>query len=353
MTMGDQEDVDATMEDDYDEEADGDFDAGNVSDQINSSSSEEDDDQIPSTKQGRPKSRFRAKDKGKSQPEPLELDSGDEATIQERKRAKRKQQQKGQDEPGDNSDIEEQGWRARTRAMREKDQVEKKKSRLASVKGSTVDVDQMWEAMNRPGGLDDLLKPTTASATGHAVSPPENQKENIGPSHILSGGARGGEADDSRDSHEGVNDMITIDETYEFAGEVHHRKKSVPKSSAEAKLWLSQRSYQNTDPRFQGDEPIRRPLRRISRFDPNVNNLDSFRKNWEKTAADGKGSKVHKVNTVEKSKMDWAAHVDQEGLQDELSEHAKAKAGYLGRMDFLGQVEQRKEEEARRARLHG
>ena len=51
--------------------------------------------------------------------------------------------------------------------------------------------------------------------------------------------------------------------------------------------------------------------------------------------------------------MDWAAHVEQEGLQDEFNEHAKAKEGYLSRMNFLGKVEQRQDEEARRVRLRG
>lgn len=344
-TMADAKNMDATMDDEYDEAADGDFDAENASVEVYSSSSEDDKDQISSSKQSRAKPQSRAHGKAKSQPGPLDLDSGDEATIQERKFGQRRRKQTGQDEREDLSDLEEQGWRAKTRAMRERDQVEKKKSRLASAKGSTVDVGQMWEAMNRPGGLDDLLRPTRASVQVVATGPADEQKGNIGPPHIL--------PDESQDSHEGLNDMITIDETYEFAGEVHHRKKTVPRSSAEAKLWVSQRSYQNTDPRFEGDAPIRRPLRKISRFDPNVNNLDSFKKNWERTQADGKRAKAHKINTVEKSKMDWAAHVDEEGLQDELSENAKAKAGYLGRMDFLGQVEQRQEEEARRLRLKG
>jgi hypothetical protein len=353
VTMADPKDVDATMEDDYDEEADSDFDTGNVSDEIISSSSGEDKDQTPAARRARSRPQPQAERKEKSQPEPLELDSGDEATIQERSRAKRKQKHKGAHTHEDDSDIEEEGWRARTRAMREKDHFEKKKSKLASVKGSTIDVDQMWEAMNRPGGLDGLSKTADARDMGDGTGLSEEQKENVDPAFAQSTAFGGSELGESQIPREGLDDMITIDETYEFAGEVHTRKKTVPRSSAEAKLWLSQKSLHNSDPRFPGDEPVRRPLRKISRFDPNLHNLDSFKKNWESSLADGKGAQVHKLNTIEKSKMDWAAHVDQEGLQDELSEHAKAKGGYLGRMDFLGQVEQRKEEEARRVRLKG
>lgn len=351
--MADPKDVDATIEDDYDEEADSDFDAGNASDGAISTSSEDVDQRTSITKRARGRPPVHLKKRECSQPEPLELDSGDEATIQERSRAKRKHKQKGEDAQDDNSDIEEHGWRARTRAMREKDEVEKKRSTLASVKGSTIDVDQMWEDMNTSGGLDDLHKPDAVFDRKGGAGSSEAQQETLEPSHALSTEFGIGKEGGVHRPRPELNDMIAIDETYEFAGEVHTRKKTVPRSSAEAKLWLSQTSHHNSDPRFSGDEPVRRPLRKISRFDPNLNNLDSFTKNWETAVTDGKGSKVHKLNTVEKSKMDWAAHVDQEGLRDELREHAKAKGGYLGRMDFLGQVEQRKEEEAKRVRGKG
>ncbi len=351
--MADPETIDATMEDEYDEEADSDFDAGNAAEEVISSPSEEENDQTPSARQGGPRLKPQGKRKERSQPEPLDLDSGDEATIQEQNRATQKQQHRVEDGQIYNGDIEEQGWRARTRAMREKEEVDKKTSKLASVTGSTIDVEQMWKAMNKPDALNGLLQPAPALVLDGATHQSEEQKENHDPSRSLSAGVESGNVDESQELPEGINDMMMIDETYEFAGEVHSRKKTVPRSSAEAKLWLSQRSHHNSDPRFSGEEPVRRPLRKISRFDPNVNSLDSFQKNWERPWADGKGLKVHKLNTVEKSKMDWAMHVDQEGLQDELSEHAKAKGGYLGRMAFLGQVEQRKDEEARRRRVGG
>lgn len=355
--MADPKEVDTPVEEDYDEEADSDFEAGNATEGIISSSCEEEQDSVSSVRRDRPRlqlqAKKRTKKKGKPEAEPLELDSGDEATIQERKRAKRKAKQKGEDDEDANSDIEEHGWRARTRAMREKGEVEKKGSKLASVKGSTVDVDQMWDIMNKPGGLDDLLNPPTALNREDHNDASEEQKENLEPANAWRADLGKGNSGESQESLVGLNDMIMIDEIYEFAGEVHTRKKTVPRSSAEAKVWLSQTSHQNSDPRFAGHEPVQRPLRKISRFDPNLNNLDQFKKNWERQLADGKVSRVQKLNTVEKSKMDWALHVDQEGLQDELSEHAKAKGGYLGRMDFLGQVEQRREEEARKIRIRG
>lgn len=353
--MADAENLHVAEEEGYDEEADGDFDIANVSDDIFSSSEEDDDERNPPVKRGRAKSQLGAKE-STVLPELIKLDSGDEATIQERDRGKRKQKQKQKRKSGvdenDNTDIEENGWRVRTRAMRgqAQSQANKIRSMLASARGSTVDVDQMWEAMNRPGGLGDLVSPAIVATADAGSGSSEEQKENFELSQVPTARAGKGNGGKWQGSPREHHDMITIDEVYEFAGEVHSRKKTVPRSSAEAKQWLSQGPSCNLDSRFSGDEPVRRPLRKISRFDPNLDNLDLFKKNWESHSTDATGSKIQKLNTVEKSKLDWAAHVNQEGLQDELNEHAKAKGGYLSRMDFLGQIGQRKDEEARRVR---
>lgn len=352
--MADPENLHDAEEEGYDEEADGDFDIANLSHE-NFSSSEEDGDRTPAVKHGREKSQLGANESTVS-PELIDLDSGDEATIQEPGREKRKQKQKRniRVDENDNQDTEENGWRVRTRAMRGQAQAQaqanKMGSTLASVRGSTVDVDQMWEDMNRPSGLGDLGLPAIGATADADSGPSKEQKENLEPSHLSSARPGKGNGDKWQGPPREHHDMITIDEVYEYAGEVHSRKKTVPRSSAEATQWLSQRPSCNVDPRFSGDEPVRRPLRKISRFDPNLNNLEGFKKNWESQSTDGAGSKIQKLNTVEKSKLDWATHVDQEGLQEELNEHAKAKGGYLSRMDFLGQIGQRKDEEARRLR---
>ncbi|GAA6064260.1 hypothetical protein JCM10212_002587 [Sporobolomyces blumeae] len=57
----------------------------------------------------------------------------------------------------------------------------------------------------------------------------------------------------------------------------------------------------------------------------------------------GPGAKPPKLNTLEKSKLDWDSYVSKEtGLSDTLS-HAR-KDGYLEKRDFLDRVERRKEE---------
>lgn len=335
--MAEQPDVDIEMED-YDEEADSDFEGGDAEEEPVSSTSE--DDEAAQTATGKRPAKRRKTAKSKQVVEEIvELDSGDEATIKEREKDLKKQKKKHGAEVEDELNDEAEGWRAKTRSMRDRDKEEKKKSRLATVKGSTIDVNKIWEDMNRSEPLPppkfeviESIDSDDAATKQHAVPQPQSPA-----------------ADENA-----LEEMITIKRTYKFAGEVHVEEKVVPKSSAEAKLWLSQQSFQSQTTLGVG-ATLRRPLRRISKFDPNHNNMAAFQKNWSKSG--GKFGKAGfdgpKLNTVEKSKQDWAAHVDKEGLQEELQEAAKAKGGYLGRQDFLNEVEQKREEEARAARLKG
>jgi len=72
-------------------------------------------------------------------------------------------------------------------------------------------------------------------------------------------------------------------------------------------------------------------------------------KKW-KTVVPGK-EKEGKMNVVDKSKLDWEAHVEREGDREELEQAAKAKGAYLDRVDFLGRTEDKREEELRTARM--
>ena len=154
--------------------------------------------------------------------------------------------------------------------------------------------------------------------------------------------------------------MIKIKRTYKFAGEMITEEKIVPRDSAEAKAFLS--SGENveyvavsTEAAAGNSSALRRPLRKISRFDPNP--TGTIKKSWEKQPVAEPGfeqdAQGPKINTVEKSRLDWARYVDKAGIQDELRVHSKAKEGYIGRMDFLGRVEAKRDEEARQARLKG
>lgn len=218
---------------------------------------------------------------------------------------------------------------------------------LAKIDGATIDVDALWAKMNDPNSDSGLLQSQKPAATNEPVEPAATQ-----------------EAEEAPDvtTHDKLpsEDMIKIKRTYKFAGEIHTEEKLVPRDSAEAKLYLAETA--GTKPSDSEDTPqgetvviqLRRPLRKISRFDPNPTGI--IKKSWEKQAVQavlGDEPKGPKLNTVEKSKLDWAQYVDQAGIKDELNVHSKAKEGYLGRMDFLNKVDAIREEERRNIRLKG
>jgi hypothetical protein len=350
--MTDPKDLDASMEDEYDEEADSDF-AGNAEGEPSSPSSDDGESNIAKADLP-PRKRRKTTATSRKREETPELDSGDEATIGEREKIKRKNKRKGDVDDNGESDDEDNSWRARTRAMREREKDERKQNKLANTQGSTIDVDKLWEEMNRPGGPD-LPPPLLVE------DPQDERSMDSQPTAAGSNETRSGhEANQTGDiiaakenirSGQESEDTITIRRTYKYAGVVHAEEKTVPKSSAEARLWLSQQSSKLQTSQNGEDRSIRRPLRKISRFDPNLNSLESIGRSWEIRGVSGHAVDGPKLNTVEKSKMDWALHVDKEGLKEELDEHAKAKESYQGRMDFLGQVEQRRDDEGRAARL--
>ena len=54
---------------------------------------------------------------------------------------------------------------------------------------------------------------------------------------------------------------------------------------------------------------------------------------------------VVKLNTVEKSKEDWSALVEREGIREELEKAEKSAGSYLGRQEFLKRLEAERERE--------
>ncbi|EXJ62158.1 hypothetical protein A1O7_02591 [Cladophialophora yegresii CBS 114405] len=338
--MAEPQDQEITLEDEYDEEADSDFEAEG-SDAENPSSASEDEEGGIADAPERPRKRRKTE---KTQGVLItELDSGDEATI----RAQKKDQKKVENAKGaaaEDAGNQTEEWRARTRAMRTKEKEERTRRKLASSKGSTIDVDKLWEEMNRPASLppprieedDQALNQVqqsglTDNSRSLNIVSGDSEKENVP--------ANNGEA------------TITIKRAYKFAGEVHVEEKTVLRSSAEAQLWLSQqRPSEGNGPAANG-KLVNRPLRKFSRFDPNLSNMDAFKGAWGARNVQNTKFRGPKLNVVEKSKMDWAEHVDTEGLKEELDLHAKAKEGYLTRMDFLRGVEERRDAEARAVRL--
>lgn len=237
------------------------------------------------------------------------------------------------------------------------------KKPLATTATATVDVDALWANMTSgatKANLDSVGENTDADGAADASKSPQTGPkkqqgpdsspiQNIPESCIVTG------AEDDR---------IMIQRTYNFAGEVHVEEKLVPRDSAEAKLYLqSQPSVKGTpkpsDPNITKSlrppkrarrsifEPITEPLPQRSdlRFGAN-----SVIRNGVGIGATA-GTAAKKLNTVEKSKMDWAGFVDKEGIKDELETAGKAKGAYLDQREFLARAAEKREEEARRVRM--
>ena len=226
---------------------------------------------------------------------------------------------------------------------------------LAKIEGATVDVDALWEKMNAPSS-------DSGPAATQNVQAEENQELQEAGKNNKEPSPQTTELQSTQSKYPA--EMIKIKRTYKFAGDVITEEKLVPKDSAEAKVFLAggKDAERLTDadasaaPNSKAALKLRRPLRKISRFDPNP--TGSIKKSWdrqpvEQAGAGAENAKGPKINTVEKSRLDWAAYVDQAGIKDELRVHSKAKEGYLGRMDFLDRVENKKYEESRNARLRG
>lgn len=152
-----------------------------------------------------------------------------------------------------------------------------------------------------------------------------------------------------------------IKRTYNFAGKVHTEQKLVPRNSAEAKLFLASQAELKAPVQEEAASPFTKPKRptkkaRRSIFEPVLGDIPQRTdlkfgvRKLEEGGAMGADKNAKKLNTVEKSAMDWAGFVDKEGIKDELDAAGKKKGAYKERQEFLARVEQKKEEEARRAR---
>ncbi|OJJ45771.1 hypothetical protein ASPZODRAFT_17212 [Penicilliopsis zonata CBS 506.65] len=339
----------------YDSAEDEDFEFDAAQDDSDVSLSSDDENEA------KPATKRRKLNKKVREPEEKELDSGDEATIRKAKEKRHKGKKSKDDakEDKDEDDIcfddEEEsgaGGFVKTRAMRMQ-MIEERKP-LAKIEGATVDVDALWARMNSSDTNSGLLP---------SQIQPENQDEDAFP---LIEEIKEPAVQDKEPEHQEkqtslyAEEMVKIKRTYKFAGEIITEEKIVPKDSAEAKLFLA--NGENVEP-VTADElaetaksavKLRRPLRKVSRFDPNP--TGSIKKSWEKqqiVAAADANAKGPRINTVEKSRLDWAKYVDKAGIRDELNVHSKAKEGYLGRMDFLDRVDSKREEERKAMRLKG
>ncbi|KAK8233789.1 bucentaur or craniofacial development-domain-containing protein [Phyllosticta capitalensis] len=376
----------------YNSASDDEFNPDTVVAEEDSSSSSSDDES-----NNRASNRKTTKNKRKRDtPDDEALDSGDEVTINKARKKRRGGRKDGSDDEDVLlSDAEGgEGGLVKTRAQRRTEQKERRP--LAGIEGATANIDEIWSQL--------------------ASAPVARHPEPSTPTIPTNGDAQKPSATPAATAPED-EETITIKRTYDFAGDRITEERQVPKNSAEAKLYLSQQEAQKqqeqknskTDapsrsasatpppdgapaaPSEDAKSTVRRPLRRPSRFDPNptgeVKGLPADKqltwanrrrlldptlaaaspiplgladKGGSMTPAEGAAAvgaqrleKAQKLNTVDKSRLDWAGYVDREGIADELDEYGRAKEGYLGRMDFLSRVDERREAERREAKMKG
>ncbi|KAH0356644.1 BCNT-domain-containing protein, partial [Aureobasidium melanogenum] len=338
--MPDADTIPTDQDDEYKSSEDEDFNPDEVDAQQDEDLSSDEDDA--------PQPKKASKKRKKAQQDAEELDSGDEATITELKKAKKSKADDDEDSAGE-------GGLIKTRAQRRAEYQERQEYQKANTDNVTVDVDALWASMTaKPIGRPSREQPKLVEDV------PEQDGE---PGKADKTAMQDGEDDDG---------MITIKRSYDFAGQKVTEEKRVHKDSAEAKLFLANndpaKQTKPSSPTPKDDQPaLRRPLRRASKFEPNptgeVKGLPperqrlrtpsraDFLAQQKRLEEEAKMGKAVKLNTVQKSAIDWAAHVDQEGLKDELDEYGRSKQGYIGKMDFLRGVHGKKEEEERKARM--
>ncbi|KAK3296114.1 bucentaur or craniofacial development-domain-containing protein [Chaetomium fimeti] len=265
--------------------------------------------------------------------------SGDEAIIEKgkkrQKKSKRKDEKEGEDEGGE-------GGLIKTRRMRAAEKAEKR-AEVASGP-VTIDVDALWAQMTLESGGGRNPQESTSTQPKVELPKPSSQPK---PKPVLEKPEQ--------------SDLIRIKRTYNFAGKVHTEEKLVPRDSAEAKLYLAENGGSDSTPPDGDSSPTRKRMPRKafrSRFEPVAAESSSYRSDLNLGMSDrlrarelAKETDAKKLNTVEKSRMDWAGFVDREGIKDELELAGKSKHSFAARQDFLARSEALREDEARRLRM--
>jgi len=338
------------QDDDYNSNDDEDFNpeaAPAADDDVSASSdSDEENDDAPAAK------KTKAKSVKRKAPDTIdeELDSGDEATIKERKRKRRKGKDAEEDSGGE-------GGLIKTRAQRLVEKAERKEKRRADRGEVTVDVDDLWARLHAvPVGRHYELVVAQAEDGEGAAKVDNGAGEVVQPSEQL----------------------IRIKRRIAFAGEITEVEEEVLKSSAAAKAYLAEHPEADPDntksraneagQQATSEGNLQRPLRRPSIFEPNPTaavrgvSSDKLRPRApsrvdvvmaERRLAEEKKKKAERMTTVQKSAMDWKGFVADQGIGEELDVYGKSKGGFMAREQFLDRVAGANEEARKAARLKG
>lgn len=138
----------------------------------------------------------------------------------------------------------------------------------------------------------------------------------------------------TNDSQEDIDKdgTILIKHEYQFAGETVRSEKRVHKDSAEAKAYLNSLAIDNAkSSQSQTNKP--NAILNRSKGPPRK------RPSTLLESANRKAPKA--MSTLEKSRLDWAAYKDKEGIEDQL--RRDSKNSFLDRQDFLHRAEEKRE----------
>ena len=340
------------QDEDYDSNEDEDFnpEAAPAADDDVSASSDSGEDSETAAEAKKKKKKSKSRPVKRQAPTEEELDSGDEATIKERKRKRRKEKDREDDSGGE-------GGLIKTRAQRLVEKAERKQRKRADRGEVTIDVDDVWARLHAvPVGRHD--EPSTARSEDAA----EAATMNNGAGEIV----------------QPSEQLIRIKRRIAFAGEITEVEEEVLKSSAAARAYLAE--HPEADPenaksrataasqQATSEGNLQRPLRRPSIFEPNptaaVRGVSSEKLRprapsrldvimAERRLAEEKKKKAERMSTVQKSAMDWKGFVADQGIGEELDVYGKSKGGFMAREQFLDRVAGANEEARRAARLKG
>ncbi|XP_076847831.1 craniofacial development protein 1 isoform X2 [Brachyhypopomus gauderio] len=130
---------------------------------------------------------------------------------------------------------------------------------------------------------------------------------------------------------------ITITKVFDFAGEEVRVTKEVDADSREARSFLKKEEEEKAEEmREQQTSVSEAPSRCSVSAGPSVKRPAGMGSVLNRI-----GGKKQKMSTLEKSKLDWDAFKEEEGITDELAIHNRGKDGYVERKNFLERVDHR------------
>lgn len=149
-----------------------------------------------------------------------------------------------------------------------------------------------------------------------------------------------GKSTDSCTMKSKIDNDNKTSKVFEFAGEKVEIEKEILSNSAQDKLLISK--PENTRNIYNSSV--------IKKNESKDNGTRKIGVGGGISAILGRLEKKTKINTLEKSKMDWDNFKKQEDIEEEINSHNRGKDGYLEKQDFLQRADFRQFEIEKRLR---